>query len=117
MLGKGNLPASLPVHPAVNRALEDLPRINEWVFPGRKRGGPIRAATAWDWVRQVAEQAGVANVTPHRLRHTALSVANDRTGDLRAVMEFARHVRPETTAGYTRTTARRMLNVVDSIVY
>ncbi len=117
VLGKGNLPASLPVHPAVNRALKDLPHTSEWVFPGRKRGGPIRAATAWDWVRQVAEQAGVANVTPHRLRHTALSVANDRTGDLRAVMEFARHVRPETTAGYTRTTARRMLDVVDSIVY
>lgn len=117
VMGKGDLPASLPVHPVVRASLNKLPRSGEWIFPGRKRGGPISAATAWDWIRKVGEQSGVASVTPHRLRHTALAVANDRTGDLRAVMEFARHARPETTAGYTRTTARRMLEVVASISY
>lgn len=51
------------------------------------------------------------------LRHTALATANDATRDLRAVQEFARHARPETTALYTRVTARRLMEVAMSIDY
>jgi integrase len=51
------------------------------------------------------------------LRHTALAEANDRSRDLRTVQEIARHSRPETTAGYTRTTSRRMAAVVAMIDY
>jgi integrase len=59
----------------------------------------------------------VDNVTPHRLRHTSLSTAQDNTGNLRAVMAFARHARPETTMGYTRTTARQLMSVMEAIDY
>jgi integrase len=117
VLGKGNLPATLPVNPAVTAALALLDRESEWVFPGRKRGGPVAAATIWQWVRVLAEEAGVDNVTPHRLRHTSLATANDNTGNLRAVMAFARHARPETTMGYTRTTARQLTSVMEAISY
>jgi integrase len=117
VLGKGNLPAILPVHPAVTAGLAKLDRDSEWVFPGRKRGGPVAAATIWHWVRLLAEQAGVKDVTPHRLRHTSLATAQDNTGNLRAVMAFARHARPETTMGYTRTTARQLTAVMEAIDY
>jgi integrase len=117
VLGKGNLPATLPVHPAVTAALAKLGQDGEWVFPGRKRGGPVAPATIWHWVRLLAEQAGVKDVTPHRLRHTSLSTAQDNTGNLRAVMAFARHARPETTMGYTRTTARQLTSVMEAISY
>lgn len=117
VLGKGNLPATLPVHPAVTAALAKLDRDSEWVFPGRKRGGPVAKATIWQWVRVLAEQAGVKDVTPHRLRHTSLATAQDNTGNLRAVMAFARHARPETTMGYTRTTARQLTSVMEAIDY
>jgi integrase len=117
VLGKGNLPATLPVHPAVTTALAKLDREGEWVFPGRKRGGPVAPATIWQWVRVLAKEAGVDNVTPHRLRHTSLSTAQDNTGNLRAVMAFARHARPETTMGYTRTTARQLTSVMEAITY
>jgi len=56
-------------------------------------------------------------VRPHELRHTALATALDRTKDLRAVMTFAGHARPETTAGYTRTTRKRLEAVVAAIDY
>lgn len=117
VMGKGDQPASLPVHPSVLTALTKLPRSYEWVFPGRKRGGPICAATVWSWVRHVAEQAGVANVTPHRLRHTALASANDATGDLRSVQAFARHRDPSVTAGYTKASGQRLTAAVYAIQY
>lgn len=36
---------------------------------------------------------------------------------LRAVQEFARHARPETTSGYTRATKHRLLEVMRSLEY
>ena len=56
-------------------------------------------------------------MTTHRLRHTALTVANDTLGDLRAVQTFARHASPAQTAGYTRTRADRLRDVSDSLDY
>jgi len=46
--------------------------------------------------------------TTHRLRHTALTTALDRTENLRAVQSFARHANPAQTAGYTRTTLTQL---------
>ena len=54
------------------------------------------------------EIAGLGHVTTHQLRHTSLTTALDNTENLRAVMEFARHERPQTTAGYTRRTKERV---------
>ena len=71
----------------------------------------------WIWVRKVSNAAGISDVSPHQLRHTALATTNDNLGDLRAVMEFARHTRPEVTAGYTRTTKRQLEMVVGSLDY
>lgn len=117
IVGKGNKSASLPVHPDVLDLVGSLDRQDSpWVFPGRY-DGPVGNATIWNWVREVAEEAGVENVTTHRLRHTALAEANDILGDLRAVQAFARHSKPETTAGYTRTTAKRLGEVMMAISY
>lgn len=46
-----------------------------------------------------------------------MATANDNTGNLRAVMAFARHARPETTMGYTRTTARQLMSVMEAISF
>lgn len=118
VMGKGDVPAKLPVHPVVAEALAALEREHPvWVFPARKGEGHIIPATVWSWVAKVAEEAGVEHVAPHRLRHTALATANDVTGDLRAVQDFARHARPDTTAGYTRTTERRLRAVLVALDY
>lgn len=116
VLGKGGTDCQIPAHPVVLDALAELPRSSEWVFPGRW-GGASNPTTVWGWVRQVAAEAGLGAVTTHQLRHTCLATANDATRDLRAVQEFARHARPETTAGYTRVTARRLHAVVASLDY
>lgn len=118
VIGKGERERRLPIHQVVDEALARLrhPSAGRWVFPGRF-GGPVHVATVWAWTLEVAAAAGVEGVTPHRLRHTSLAIANDNTGDLRAVQAFAGHSRPETTAGYTRATTRRLRAVVDSIEF
>ena len=115
--GKADLIADVPVHPVLGRALARHRRPAGWVFTGRFHGEPAKPATIWAWVKLVAGDAGLAAIPTHVLRHTALAEANDRSRDLRTVQEIARHSRPETTAGYTRTTSKRMAAVVAMIDY
>ena len=113
-VGKGDLESQLPVHEVVLRYMAGLPRQGPFIFPGRF-GGPVNPTTIWGWVREVARDAGLGDIPTHVLRHTALTAANDATGDLRATQDFARHAKPETTAGYTRTTERRLREVAEAI--
>lgn len=115
--GKGDLEADVPIHPVLAQVLERNRRPAGWLFKGRRPCQPVSPATIWEWVRRVSDLAGLPPVRTHVLRHTALAEANDRSGDLRAVQEIARHARPETTAGYTRVTARRLTEVVGMIDY
>ncbi len=102
VVGKGNREATVPVHPVVQGYVERLRAgsSSPFVFVGSK-GGSVNATTVWTWVRRVAVDAGLDALGAHLLRHTALAIANDETGDLRAVQDFARHAQVETTAGYT----------------
>lgn len=112
--GKYSKTRTLPVHP---RLAAELPRRDSgWVFPGRF-DGPVVPMTITAWVHTVGVEAGIEHLKPHELRHTALATANDTLGDLRAVQTFARHTNPVTTAGYTRTTKRRLREVSESLDY
>jgi integrase len=117
IMGKGDLPAVLPLHPVIVAELARRTFDGPWVFPGAGGCGHASPATIWNYVRRVSEAAGLEGVTTHRLRHTCLATANDVTEDLRAVQDFARHARPETTAGYTRSTAKRLLQVIAALDY
>lgn len=113
--GKYDKTNTLPVHPIL--AAELGPREGRWVFPGRYSGRHVTPATVGIWVSRVGVAAGIPNLEPHELRHTALATANDRTGNLRSVQTFARHSKPSTTSGYTRTTNMRLREVSDALDY
>jgi integrase/recombinase XerD len=115
--GKYDKTATLPVHPHLRSELEAWPQTSPWVFPGRFPGRHVTEATIWDWTLKVGRAAHVDHLKPHELRHTALATANDRTGNLRSVQTFARHSKPGTTSGYTRTTAARLREVSDALDY
>lgn len=119
--GKGGYTDSLPLHPVLRQVVAGRRSRGSYVFPGMRGANGARRhvtpATVWNWTSRVAAEAGVDGVTPHRLRHTCLATANDRTGDLRSVQTFARHSDPRTTAGYTRTTEESLLRVVAAIRY
>ncbi len=116
VIGKGAKSRTIPVHAVTEETLSFLPRSSEWVFPGRL-GGHVTPASVWNWVRAVADEAGVGHVRPHWLRHTALATQNDNTGDLRAVQHFAGHARSSTTEGYTRASKAALLRVSRALDY
>lgn len=118
VIGKGDVERSFPLHSTALEALRAAQGTASasWVFPGAS-GGPVCPTTIWLWVRAVAQDAGLPSVPTHVLRHTALSAALDGTGDLRAVQTLAGHARPETTAGYTRTSRTRLSAAVAAITY
>lgn len=115
--GKGDRTATIPVPPPLTRYLAPL-RSQGWIFPGRPG---VRAyanpATIWHWTKEVADAAGIEGFSTHRLRHTALTTALDRTENLRAVQTFARHANPQQTAGYTRTSLTQLQAVAAGLDY
>ncbi len=60
-------------------------------------------------VAALARDAGIAkHVTPHGLRHSAITVGLDAGVSLRDMQDFARHADPKTTRRYDRS--RHALN-------
>jgi integrase len=60
-------------------------------------------------VRVLCREIGVERrITPHGLRHSAITIALDAGIGLRDVQDFARHEDPKTTRRYDR--ARNQLN-------
>lgn len=114
--GKYSKTATLPVHRHLISELEGRENGSPWLFPGRLEGH-VNPATIGVWCAEVGQAAGVPHLLPHELRHTTLAVANDNTQDLRSVQTFARHSKPGTTSGYTRTTATRLREVSDALDY
>ena len=115
--GKFDKTATIPVHPVLADELAPH-RGTGYVFPGRKNvRDHVSPATVWNWTRIVGREAGIENLSTHQLRHTSLTTAHDNTGNLRSVMKFARHKRPQTTAGYTRTTKTQLQAVMEALDY
>lgn len=111
---------TVPVHPVLAAELERYRRrtgtTSEYLFPGDSGRPHVTETTVWQWVRGIGELAGV-DVTPHQLRHTALTTAYDATKDLRAVQDLAGHRDPSVTAIYTRTTEAALNAAVQALDY
>ena len=69
-------------------------------------GGRLDQPGAFRLVRQLAATAGVDNaakLSPHSLRHAAITAALDAGVSLRDVQDFAGHADPRTTRRYDRS--------------
>jgi integrase len=106
---------TLPLHPnlAEHLAARRVPG-EQWVFPGRY-GGHLSPARIREWIAEVAAEAGVGKVTPHQLRHTAITKAYHATKDLRAAQDFAGHTKVETTVRYTEVHRDRLAAAVNAL--
>ncbi len=102
--GKGDKDATVPVAPRTRAAVEQA-------VDGRDDGPLLRnlwgnrmsrnnAAAA---VARLAREAGIARrMTPHTLRHAAITAALNAGAHLRDVQDFTRHADPKTTTRYDR---------------
>ena len=112
---KGARKAKIPLTPATVAALEayladraQRAGAGDW----RQLGGPLLATAAggrlrqghlWELVRRLARAAGVGaweQLSPHCLRHSAITFALDAGASLRDVQDYAGHKDPRTTRRY-----------------
>jgi integrase/recombinase XerD len=69
------------------------------------RGGRLSRQAAWDVIQRVAEEAGVAHVSPHTFRHSFATHLLEGGADVRVVQELLGHASVATTQIYTHVTA------------
>ncbi len=102
LVGKGIKPATMPLTVPVVRALE--------ACRGQRTAGPLvlrpvsgKPIDRRDCVLRIARVAGIPrHVSPHSLRHAAITNALDAGVPLRDAQILARHADPRTTEHYDR---------------
>jgi site-specific recombinase XerD len=114
--GKGSkhrvVPLNHDARQAIGAYLEVRPKVtDDHLFIGQ-RGEPLRPQGVELLVKQYARQAGLTDVTPHVLRHSFAKQALDAGVDLVAVATLLGHQRLETTAIYTKPSARDLEKAV-----
>ena len=105
LVGKGNKPATMPVPVPVLRALEACrgQRTSGPLVLRRVSGKPIDRRDVYRMVSRIAKIAGIPRqISPHSLRHAAITNALDAGVPLRNAQILARHADPRTTEHYER---------------
>ena len=119
VLGKGNRRAKIAITPGTLGALHAYleHRAGAAGFPASRAawrglgepllattsGGRMRQGQLWELVRRLAAAAGIgewAQLSPHSLRHTGITMALDAGVPLRDVQDYARHRDARTTRRY-----------------
>jgi integrase/recombinase XerD len=109
---KGGRKAKIPLTPATVAALEayltDRAEAGEWrqlsgPLLATATGGRLRQGHLWELIRRLARTAGIGawkQLSPHCLRHSAITFALDAGASLRDVQDYAGHKDPRTTRRY-----------------
>ena len=105
LVGKGNKPATMPITIPVLRVLEAC-RGQRTAGPLVLRpvsGKPVDRRNVYRMVARIANVAGIPrHISPHSLRHAAITNALDAGVPLRDAQILARHADPRTTEHYDR---------------
>jgi integrase/recombinase XerD len=115
---KGNRKAKIPLTPATGAALDayladrarraGLDSVGQLTGPllattGTGTDCRLRQGNLWELVRRLARAAGISaweDLSPHSLRHSAITFALDAGATLRDVQDYAGHKDPRTTRRY-----------------
>jgi integrase len=102
---KGSKPATMPITVPVLRALDACrgERTSGPLILRPRTGKPIDRRDVYRMVRRIAKTAGIPrHISPHSLRHAAITNALDAGVPLRDAQILARHADPRTTEHYDR---------------
>ena len=119
VLGKGDRERTVPYGAPASRALEDwiavrgriaLKTAGGALFVG-VRGRRLDPRAVRDVVHRAAALAGVPDLGPHGLRHSAATHVLNGGADLRSVQELLGHASLATTQRYTHVSAERLRSV------
>lgn len=83
--------------------LESLPLFARHDRGAGKKVKPIHAGGMWNAFAGHMEKAGLKerSISPHKMRHEAITHFYEETRDIRQTMEFSRHARLDTVSRYT----------------
>ena len=117
VIGKGNKERVVPFTRACLSALQAwlshgrqslaIPEVGRALFVGDK-GRRIDPRVIRSMIHRMCAQAGVRDLAPHALRHTAATHILAGGADLRAVQEMLGHSSLQTTQRYTHVDAQRL---------
>jgi integrase/recombinase XerD len=105
LVGKGNKPATMPITVPVLRVLEARrgDRTTGPLVLRPNSGNPIDRRDAYRMVVRIAKVVKIPrHISPHSLRHAAITNALDAGVPLRDAQILARHADPRTTEHYDR---------------
>lgn len=103
VVGKGNKPATLPLHPEIAELAERMPR-HGWWFPCRDDARrPVVGRTVTSHISEAMRRANIPG-TPHSLRHWYGTSLLRGGADLRIVQSLMRHSSLATTQVYLEVT-------------
>jgi integrase/recombinase XerD len=102
IVGKGNQPALIPLAPRTARAIDAaVGERTDGPLLARADGSRLDRHAAGRIVRRLAQRAGINKpISPHTLRHAAITAALDAGCSLRDAQDFARHADPRQTRRY-----------------
>ncbi len=113
--GKGDKERTVPFGVPAERAIDDwlharftIARRPEAALFVGARGGRIDPRTVRTAVHRLAAEAGVPDLAPHGLRHTAATHVLEGGADLRTVQELLGHATLATTQRYTHVSVERL---------
>ena len=86
--------------------LDGVPREGKWVFPSPQRQGPVSAPVFERFWSRVREEAEIADVRLHDLRHTYASIAVMQGESITTTGRLLGHNDPETTLKYAHLSDR-----------
>ena len=104
IIGKGHKRATMAMPPRVFRAIDlAIGDRTEGPVLLSATGMPMTRDMAGRIVKRLCKKAGITKrISPHSLRHSAITAALDAGVPLRDVQIFARHADPRTTTRYDR---------------
>ncbi|MDD5591055.1 MAG: site-specific tyrosine recombinase XerD [Dehalococcoidales bacterium] len=115
-LGKGHKERIIPIHQRAAQAIKEyvkevrpnLVHREETALFVNARGERLTRQGLWQILKEYARAAGLANITPHTLRHSFATHMLSGGADLRSVQELLGHANISTTQVYTQLTTEHI---------